>query len=187
MNLFKKKDKIQFETKHVVEWAFKVNGVDYYCHADPLNGPYERALTALVFYKEMSMNIDHEFLQRHVEATHKLLTSNPIDVFKIKQLNDLLLQRIKLPKDPELLYKLASVVYFDGNESPVVYDFEYGKKKIEFWKQNASVKDFFLQKPLVKLMPFLQQYDENLDTFFQVVTDYKKTHLEKVLETLSVN
>lgn len=182
MKLFKKKNNIPFDTKHVVELAFTVNGVDYFCHTDPLNGPYERALTALIFYKEISMNCDHELLTKHVEATHKLLTSNPIDVFKIKQLNDLLIQRLKLPKDPELLYKLASVVYFDSNESPSVYDFTYSQKKIEFWKEHTTLKDFFLQKPIVKLMPFLLQYEENLDTFSQVLKEYKKAHLEKLSE-----
>jgi hypothetical protein len=54
-----------------------------------------------------------------------------------------LAQRLKLPKDTELLYKLASVVYFDKEESPEVYDFEYAKKKIAFWKESASLVIFF--------------------------------------------
>lgn len=173
------------EQKHVVELAFKVAGQEYFCFADPFNAPYERALTAIVFYREVSMNCDYSLLQKHTDAVNELLMSSRIDVFKIKTLNDLLTQRIKLPKDPELIYKLASVVYFDKNESPEVYDFEYGKKKIAFWKQHASLKDFFLQQPLIELIPYLKHADQNIENYSLIAEQFSKIHSDTLSDILS--
>jgi hypothetical protein len=168
------------DAKHVIEFAFSVAGKDYYRFVDHLNIPYERALSCLVYYREVDMNIDHDLLKQHLEAVNKILTGTTIDIFKIKQLNDQLLQKLQLPKDPELLYKLASVVFFDSEENPALYEWEHGKKKIEFWKQNASLQDFFLQKPIVDLIPYLQYAGENLETFSRMVQDVNKLHLENL-------
>lgn len=168
------------DQKHVVEYAFTVAGRRYFKFQDPLNIPYERALSCLVYYREVDMNIDREFLQEHLDAINTILTSAQIDIFKIKALNDQLLTRLQLPKDPELMYKLASVVFFDQEESPEVYDWEYGKKKIAFWKKHASIKDFFLQTPIVELIPYLKYAGENLETFSQMITDVNKVHSDNL-------
>lgn len=179
--------KIFPDSKHVIEHAFSIGGVDYFSFVDALNTPYERGLTALIFFREISMNCDYEFLEQHVKAIDKLMTANPINIYQVKRLNDLLSQRIKLPKDPELLWKMASVLYFDGNESPYVYDFEYSKKKIEIWKQNSSLKDFFLQHPLTELIPYLKYADENLEQYSQMVEEFNKKHSDVVSGILSEN
>lgn len=179
--------KIFPDSKHVIEHAFTVGGVDYFTFIDALNTPYERGLTSLVFFREISMNVDHEFLEQHVQAVEKVMTTNPINIYQVKQLNDLLAQRIKLPKDPELLWKMASVLYFDANESPYTYDFEYSKRKIEHWKANSSVKDFFLQHQLTELIPYLKFADENLEQYSKMVEEYKKKHSAVVSGILSAN
>jgi hypothetical protein len=181
MKWFRKSPKNIFpEQKHVIEHAFTVAGKDYYKFQDHLNIPYERALSCLVYYREVDMNIDHEFLKQHLEAINKILTSTTIDVFKIKALNDQLLTRLQLPKDPELMYKLASVVFFDKDESPEVYDWKYGKDKIEFWKKHTSLKDFFLQMPLQELIPYLKYAGENLATYSRMVEDVNKIHSDNL-------
>jgi hypothetical protein len=179
MKLFNR-NKIPFDTKHVVELAFTVGGVDYFSFVDTLNTPYERALSALIYYKEISMNCDHEFLEQHTQAIDKVMNANPINIYQIKQLNDLLKQRLALPKDPELLWKLASVIYFDKNESPYVYDFEYSKKKIVHWKQHSQTKDFFLQHQLTELIPYLKYAGESLDQYSMMTEEFKKKHLDVV-------
>lgn len=179
--LFKRSPKNIFpEQKHVIEHAFTVAGKDYYKFKDHLNIPYERALSCLVYYREVDMNIDHDFLKEHLTAIDNILRSTTIDVFKIKALNDQLLTRLQLPKDPELMYKLASVVYFDKDESPEVCDWKYGAAKIEFWKKHATLHDFFLQKPLVELIPYLQYAGENLSTYSRMVQDVNKLHSDNL-------
>ena len=104
---------------------------------------------------------------------------------KTTQLNDQLKQRLELPKEPDLMYKLASVVFFDQHENPLVYEFKYGENKIKFWKKNTTLTDFFLQKPLRELIPYLEYAGENLETFSQMTENANQEHLDKILPMLS--
>jgi hypothetical protein len=174
-------------SKHIIEYAFSIGTKHYFRFNDHLNVPYDRALKCLVFYRELEMNCDHSFLEAHTQAIDNILLSTKIDIFKIKGLNDQLKQRLALPKDPELLYKLASVVYFDQNESPEAYEWEYGRRKIDYWKKNSSLTDFFLQKPLQELIPYLKFAGENLETFSKLTEDHAKSHLDNLQSNLSAD
>lgn len=172
-------------SKHIIIYAFTIGTKHYFRFDDHLNIPYQRGLTSLLFYKEVELNIDSELLKAHFEAVDNILMSTKINVFEIKRLNDLLMQRTKLPKDPELMYKLASVVFFGADENPEVYEFEHGKKKILFWKKNTSLDAFFLSMPLVELIPYLKYAGENLQAFSRLISDVSQTHTDKVLQHLS--
>ena len=173
------------DAKHIINYAFSIGSKHYFRYNDHLNIPYERALSCLVYYKEVEMNCDSSFLEAHVQAVNNILLGNPINIFKIKQLNDQLAQRLKLPKDSELMYKLASVVFFDQDENPQVYEWAYCAKKIELWKQNTSLTDFFLQKPLQELIPYLQHAGENLDEFSRLIEETGNKHWDSLLTSLS--
>jgi hypothetical protein len=172
-------------SKHIIIYAFSVGAKHYFRYDDHLNVPYERALSCLVYYKEIEMNADHAFLQAHVDATNNLLLKNPINIFEIKKLNDLLRQRLKLPKDTELMYKLASVVFFDQDENPQVYEWAYSAKKIEFWKKNTDMSAFFLQKPLQELIPYLQFAGKNLQEYSRLTDRLNEQHLDSLQSHLS--
>jgi hypothetical protein len=73
--------------------------------------------------------------------------------------------------DADLVYKLASVVFFDKSESPTHYEHGYNQKKIEHWKKNASMYDFFLQMPLQELVPFLKQSGEDTQVYLAKITE----------------
>jgi hypothetical protein len=167
-------------TRHIIEYAFTIGKKHYFKLADMLNVPYERALSCLVYYREVDLNIDRDFLIEHLKAVDATLKANPIDIFKVKALNDQLLTRLQLPKDPDLMYKLASVIFFDQDESPETYEWEHAKKKIEYWKQSTTLKDFFLSKPLKELIPYLEFAGENLETFSQMIQDINKVHSENL-------
>ncbi len=171
--------------EHVVIYAFSIGARHYFRMDSHLNIPYERALSTLLFYQELDLNCDREFLLKHAQAVNAVLTSNPIDIYRIKLLNDQLLQRLELPKHPELMYKLASVVFFDQDENPAVYEWEYGQRKIGFWKESTSLADFFLQKPIVELIPYLEYAGENLETFSRMTEKASDQHLASVLANLS--
>ncbi len=177
------------KANHVVEHAFTVAGVEYFQFQDVFNLPYKRALKALMYYREVSLNCDREFLQAHVQAVRNALsvtsTKKVIDITSAYVMNEQLAQRLQLPPDVEMLYKLASIVYFDKHENPEDYEFEYGAKKIAFWKEHETVESFFLQKPLQELLPFLKEAGENISTYQQMVSTTKNQHLVKILENLS--
>lgn len=164
--------------KYRIEYAFTCGGTKYYRFADITNLPYERGLMALHVYNEVDMRCSRQFLLRYADTIDKLLHEQKIDIFKINQLNELLKQRLTLTTDTDLLYKLASVCFFDKTENPAVYEPDYAEKKIAKWRKDKGVRDFFMQKPLLELMPFLQSVDTDLDTYSAMCDELNKIHSE---------
>lgn len=185
-NPFRTKDpkKLFPEQKHVIEHAFGIGGIDYYRFNDVFSLPYERGLMAITFYEELRMKCTYDNLKLHTEAMRKLLNEPKIDIYKINALNEMLAERLNMVTDVDLLYKLASVVFFDKNENPCLYEMDYNQKKIEQWKKHKGVNDFFLQKPLQELIPFLNTVDLDLEKYLAVAEGIKETHL-RVLESIS--
>jgi len=166
--------------KHIIEPAFEIAGIQYFRFNDVFQIPYERGLMALAIYEETRMKCSREYLTKHVEVCRELLHSPKVDIFKINQLNEQLNERLTLILDTDLLYKLASIVYFDSKENPALYEPDYCRKKIELWKQHKGVADFFLQKPLLELIPYLENVDFDLATYSQINKELNDLHLERL-------
>ncbi|HCS88072.1 MAG TPA: hypothetical protein DIW30_06675 [Bacteroidales bacterium] len=164
--------------KYRIEYAFTCGGTKYYRFADITNLPYERGLMALHVYNEVDMRCSRQFLLHYADTIDKLLREQKIDIFKINQLNEILKQRLTLTTDTELLYKLASVCFFDKTENPAVYEPDYAEKKIAQWRKDKGVRDFFMQKPLLELMPFLLNIDTDLDTYSAMCDELNRIHSE---------
>ena len=164
--------------KYRIEYAFTCGGTKYYRFADITNLPYERGLMALQVYNEVEMRCSREFLLQYTDSIDKILHEQKIDIFKINELNKLLKQRLTLITDVDLLYKLASVCFFDKTENPAVYEPDYADKKIAKWRKDKGVTAFFSQMPLRELMPFLQSADIDLDTYSQMCEELNKIHSE---------
>jgi len=166
--------------KNLIEYAFTVGGIDYYQFNDTFNQPYERALFALAVYEQARMRCSREYLEKHVEVVRGILQSNKIDIFKLNMLNEQMSERLNLVIDVELLYQLASIVFFDKKENPAIYELDYCNKKIEHWKAHKGVADFFLQMPIIELMPFLESVEIDLDIYSELNTELNKIHLERL-------
>lgn len=176
--------KIFSDQKHVIEHAFSIGGIDYYQFNDIFSLPYERGLMALTFYEELRMKCTYDNLKLHVEAVRTLLQEPRIDIYKVNALNEMLGERLNMVTDVHLLYKLASVVFFDKKENPCLYEMDYNLQKIEQWKRHKGVNDFFLQKPIRELIPFLNTVELDLSMYSPVVEGIKEHHL-KVLTSIS--
>ena len=168
---------------HAIEYAFTSNGIKYYQFSDFNNIPALRGLKTMVFYEEMRCKCTLEYIKLHCEAIDNILIQNKINVFDIKRLNDQMKERTELALDTELIYKLASIVFFDKNENTTDYDFAYNLKKIENWK-NGGAGAFFLLKPVQELLPALKDIDENLLKYSQVVEELNQQHWENILHRL---
>ncbi len=176
------------DSKHIIMYAFTIGERHYFRFDDPLNTPYDRALKCLVYYKELDMNCDRALLKAHTEAIDNILLRQRLtiaDLMDVRMLNEQLKQRLELPKEPDLMYKLAAVVYFDQYESPITYEFKYGENKIKHWKKNVSLTAFFLSKPLQDLIPYLIHYGENLEQYSRMVQKVSSQHLDNLLPLLS--
>jgi len=166
------------QEKYRIEYAFTCGGTKYYRYADITNLPYERGFMALEVYNELEMRCEKKFLVYYADTMDKILHTNPIDVFKIEKLNSLLKQRLQLPTHVDLMYKLASVVFFDKTENPAVYEPAYAEKKIAKWRKDKKVTDFFSQKPLRELLPSSESADIDLDIYSQMQSELDKIHSE---------
>lgn len=181
-NLFKRFPK---DIQYPIEFAFEIEGRSFYRFKDYFNIPYERGLKTITFYEEARMKITYEYLQQHTEAVDKILKSQKIDIFKVKALNDVMKERLQWYVDIDILYKLASIVFFEKDEDPRTYDFKQNANKIQFWKQHRTVTDFFLQTPLLDLMPFLKEYETNLEIYSELTRELTKRHSDLVSSILS--
>ena len=167
--------------------AFTLQGTKYFCFDDPFNMPSGRAFMALAFYEEFRMRCTYDYLKLHCKAVDILLSGSnkKINLNEIWQIHRNLKERIELMPIPDHIYKLASVVFFDESESPYAYDFNYGQKKIEMWKQEPNILDFFLSTPLVDLMPSLRSESIGLKTFLPLVEQMDQAHQSKLHEIVS--
>lgn len=165
------------------QYAFTSGGIDYYSFADFNNMPALRGMKTMVFYEEMSMKCTMDYLKMHVEAVESILTKPQINIFDIKKLNDQLKQRLDIALETELVYKIASIVFFDDKEDVRDYDFAYNSKKIAHWKKYEA-DAFFLLKPVQELVPALKDLNANLQQYSQVVRELNALHLENILPHL---
>jgi hypothetical protein len=160
-------------------------GVTYYSFGQEkesaFNIPYERALKTVTFYTEMACRVDDEYLGQHIAACDSIFSSNKIDIFKLQRLNENLKARREFIIDTDLVYKLASVVYFDEHEDPRTYDHAYNKKKIDLWKKNIDINDFFYSAPVLSLIPFLKGSEVNLREYSKVQALVKEDHQKNVI------
>jgi hypothetical protein len=186
-NILSRKPRFHVQPEHAVELAFECGGIKYFQHQDPFNTPYRRGFTALAFYEELRMRTTREYLLQHVEAVNAIV-SNPksISIKDLVILNEQLKQRLNFIIEPDILYKLASVVFFDETENPAAYDFKYGLKKIENWKKHSTMNDFFLLQPLVRLIPYLMDCEVDIESYSKVVQRASQQHLD-VLSSILYN
>lgn len=173
--------------KYRIEYAFTSGGTKYYQFADITNLPFERGITAMCVYNEVEMRCSREFLLKYTAKMDEVLNANKIDIFKINELNGILKDRLTLTADLDLAYKLASVVYFDKSENPYKYEPEYAAKKIEKWRKDKSVSDFFTLQPLRELMPYLIASVGNADAFMELNEQLNALHNDLMRLNGSIN
>lgn len=177
--IFKRKTKIKnFANGECAVEAFRHNGKTYYHFTDSFKMPAGRALCALAIYEELRMRCTREYLEKHIRATEIFLSAEKgrIDLGKIALINANLKERLNLAPFPDHIYKLASVTFFDETESPFSYDFEYNKKKIEAWKRDPKLLDFFLTTQFADLMPSLNTSGLSAETYFTVAKMVEQIH-----------
>lgn len=179
--IFRRRAKSIFpNVENSIERVFTLEGVDYYAFTSTSDTACLRAIKVMTFYTELTMRVDAEYLDLHLEACDKIFNSTRVDIYKLKQYHDFLKERRKWIVDTDLVYKLASVVYFDASENPLDYDFEYNQKKIALWKRQAKITDFFFSAPIIRLIPFLRNVEVNLQEYSTVIGEIKAHQLKNL-------
>lgn len=186
LKLFRRKKKvILLENKYPIEEVFTHKGIKYFAYTDIKNAPSYRMFAALIFFNEMEMNADKEYLKKHTDAMDRIIDNNKngVSIKYIVKLNENLKERIQLMTIPEYIYRFASVVYFTEDESPYMYEFgEKQDKKIQRWREDPDMLHFFSSGPLKTLAPFLELLPKDINIFSPILEKLDKQHREQLDE-----
>lgn len=176
-------------SKHVIKKAFTINGVDYYEFDTLVNLPFKRGMKFLSIYNELEMRCDRFYLEKHVEAVENILTGGKKvgldEITRVRQLNLQMKERLEMVVQEDLVYKIASVVFFDENENPDDWEWQYAMKKIERWKKAEGAADFFLREPIHRLIPFLKGGKESSQIYLELAKKVDEKHLAFLFTNLS--
>jgi len=184
-NLFAYRKQFRLIEGHQVIEAFKIDGIQYYEFQDIYDIPCGRAFAIRDILEELSMRTTRPFLQAHVTAVQNIL-SNPktINIPELAKLNQQLQERLDLIIDTEIVYKLASIYYFDDSEKPYEHSFKYGIEKINKWKRKDDM-DFFMLEPIKKLANLTVLLPEDLQVYSMVAQKMTNKQLDNIFTHLS--
>lgn len=153
------------DAKHEVEIAFTHQGVEYWKFVNEVNIPAERAFAAMDIYAEFAEKADRDYTISAFKAIEEYLKKG--ENIKAGIVANAAIERMEHITNIDLLYKLASVLYFDSNENVYAYDAEYNKKKIKAWKETSDIYSFFLKTPLKEYLTYFNGSPLNLKNYTQ--------------------
>ena len=167
--LFKKQTKptaIHPDYKKLIEKVFTINGDDFYAFKNLADMPVNRYLQIGSFQEEASFKLTTKLLFELLEHIEKSLNEGKI-TRAIEILSEIKL-RLSLKLEPDILYRLASCVYFYKDEDLSNYDYDLGDKKIELFKKE-NVDNFFLNEPLSSLAPLRNISAEDIRDYSKII------------------
>ena len=177
---------LQKTTKHAIKFAFNCGGKDYF-ELDDLNSMLNgRAFQAIDFFNELGMKVTPDYLKAHCASMREVINGDKFQFTDLLQLILQLEERLEMILSPDIMYKIASVVYFDETEKPYSYDDVYGRRKIQHWKENG-MDDFFLLKPIKELIPSLELSKADLKAYIGTHQKIDEEHLKTISTILSKN
>ena len=166
-----------------IEKAFSIAGKGYYQFKDISKMKCNRVLVTNDFYNELTMRATRDFLVKHTEAVEKLLNDSEINIFKIHQLNQQLKERLEMIYETDIIYKIASVVFFTKEENPYEYDDILGQEKVELFR--AQGDGFFFGKLFKSLIGSTDLSEKDLKTYMTVGQQITSEHLRNISTILS--
>ena len=167
-----------------IVFAFTCGGVDYHRFKDINNLMSGRAFAALDFFEELNMRCSREYLQAHCKLLEEQMQGPEINIGIMAKEVMQLKERLDMIIDPDIILKIASVVYFDNTEQPWAYDFKYNYEKIAKWKEE-EIDGFFLKIAFKDLLPGLALSDEDFQSYTKTAKLLTKQHLADIFTTLS--
>lgn len=180
--------KFHINPEHHIVPVFEENGHVNSRFTDEFNIPSERGFAAFHHFEKLVRRADDKFLQTHTEAVDAILEHpTVIKIAEIKKLNSDLKERLTMFYPPDLIWSLASVLFFDETENPYSYDSVYAEQKIARWKKSKDIYDFFLLQPFQSLMPRSGLSKEDFRNFLRIANLIDQKHWEALLPAFSSN
>lgn len=188
MNLLSKifpflyKKSFRLKDGHTTEYFFTSGGIDYFAFTNDFKIPIERAHAAQEVYDSMEWRVDRTYLEGLIASIR--IKCNKGDLVGVVSDVSMLEERMKNIHNITMLYKLASIYYFDANENCYEYDHEYNERKIKNWIENKTFDSFFLSAHMKDLLPSFKAYEDSFLNYFKGENIELKSHLNTLLSTI---
>lgn len=164
--------------------AFEAGGIQYFMHLEIAGMAAGRALQALAFNEEHEMKVEKEMHLAYLKSLKECLNMN--DIVRASYLTTVIENRLQFIVEPDILYKMASVVFFDETENPYAYDHAYGQLKVAAWKK-LEVEHFFYRTPIRTYLPSSDMFDGGLESYIAKVRLLTLQEIQSYISILSVN
>lgn len=176
-----------------LEEAFTVRGVQYWCFKHDTRIPMGRYMFIQNFLQEVLYRMTVDRLKAYIDKIRSQIDGSSVNKEGTPSINignaivflDQMKNLTELAFEPETVYRLASVIYFDETEDVTRWDPEHNKKKIAAWKEDGTL-DFFYGRPFIELTGLKGISETDLrDCFdkFQKLTDEYSTVLNSKTPT----
>lgn len=178
------KGNFRIQPQHETEFCFEAGGKKYFKFINEFTIPSTRAMSALDVYTEVEQKVDKPYLDLAFATIRDLCNKGDLVGVAAVVLNAQ--KRLDHICNVDMVYKLASVLYFDEEENPYDYDTEYAEKKIALWRKE-NVKSFFLRTPLSDYLPSFGISSVSIANYTHLQRVELVSHLKKHLSQLSAS
>lgn len=169
----------------IIEYSFSINNENFFSFLDFNATPMDRAFNALTHFNEMDMRCDRDFLTAHATAVDNLINdTKAIKLTEIVKLNLQLKERLEFLFEPDIAYKLCSVVFFDETENPHRYEYKKALSKAQLFR-TTPISDFFLSKPIGRFVPLTNLSINDFQPYCEVIMKATRKQLENISTMLS--
>lgn len=164
------------EFKKVTEFAFDIDGKEYFQFKNPLDMPTLRYKKYEEFLREAEMRMTGkdslELLSLAEDAIEKSKATDAIIIIRGMK------YQIGQFMETDTFYRLFTCIFFDLDEDLTEYDYDYNESKIESFKSQPSVS-FFFQHPMKDWLPAENISEQDLKVFLSQ-TKGSKEHLQRI-------
>lgn len=158
-------------------------GYSYYRMVNEQRIPALRAMAAKDVWQELEHRIPRQVLEGYFQSIMDL--TNKGQLAQIAVLTEAMQERSSYITHVGLLYKLATVLYFDQTENPLDYDPVYAYEKMKRWQESRSVDAFFLETPMIEFLPFSDLSSIDLNAYTKAQNAEEIRICKAILKTLS--
>lgn len=176
------------DLKDPIEKVFQIDGKQYWKYKDISKVKNQRILVINDFYNELAMGTTRDMLLKHTEAIDKILTSSTIDIYQMKKLNMQLQERLDMIHPTDIIYKIASVIYFTNDENHLDYDDLLGREKVALFKaqdKGNNKMSFFFGTLYKNIIGSTDISDKDLLTYMTVGSQINQEYMKNISTILS--
>lgn len=150
--------------KTVTEFAFEIDGKEFYQFKNMLDMPAPRYQRIQEFIREAEMRITSKELNETVELVKDALNKGKITdaivlLTIIENLSNLYIET-------DTFYRLFTCLFFDLDEDITDYDFDYNEDKIKLFKSQPATA-FFFNQPMKRYLPQIDISEADLAVFLK--------------------